>query len=125
MKKELTEISGASFDLLELDFLLHCSRPPDFFHDGERFWVVLFEFGRNEWIEVVTVEVGFGGLSEVFLVVGCAVVTDSTTGEQFDPFKDAFLHGGIIGRDDCLLAKSENLIVIGMSQFVQDNSGVL
>ena len=43
--------------------LSYCSWPPDFFHYGEGLWVVLFKFCRNEWVEVVAVEVGFGGLN--------------------------------------------------------------
>ena len=94
---------------------MHCSWTPDFFHDGEGVWVVLFKFCCNEWVEVVAVEVGFGGLSEVFLVVGCAVVTDGATSEKFDSFKNAFFHGSIIRCDDCFLAEPEYLIVVGMS----------
>ena len=106
-------------------FLLYCSWPPDFFHYGEGFRVVLFKFCRNEWVEVVAVEVGFGGLSEIFLMVSCTVVTDNATGEKLNSFKNAFFHRGIIRCDDRLLAESENLIVVGMSQFMQDNRRVL
>ena len=57
---------------------------------------MLFKFCCNEWVEVVAVEVGFGGLREIFLVVGCAVVPDGATGEKFDSLKNAFFHGSII-----------------------------
>jgi len=86
---------------------------------------VVAEFGGDEGVKVVAVEVGFGGFSEVFLVVGGAVVADIAAGEELHFFEDAVFDGAVVGGDDFLFIEAEDLVVIGVGEFVKDDGGVL
>lgn len=86
--------------------------------------VVLFEFGADERVEVVAVEVGFGAFGEVFFVVGESVVADFLAVEEEDFFVGAgFLHG-VVGGDDFRVIEGEDLVVVGVGEFVEDDGGV-
>ena len=101
------------------------SGSPDFLHDGEGLRVEVFEFGGDEGVEVVAVEVGLGGFGEVFLVVGGGVVTDGTTGEELHLLKNSFFHGGVVGFDDLPIVEAQDLVVVGVRQFMKDDGRVL
>ena len=51
--------------------------------------VVLLQLGADEGVEVITVEEGLGALSEVFLVIGQAVVLHLLAGVEEDVFVGA------------------------------------
>ena len=105
--------------------LLHGRWSPDFFHDLEGFGIVVAEFGGDEGVEVVAVEVGLGGFGEVFLMVGGGVVLCGATVEELYFFKDPFFDGRVVGGNDFLVVEAEDLVVIGVGQFVKNDGGVL
>ena len=88
-------------------------------------WVVLLEFGSHEWEEVVAIEVSFGAFSEVLLVVAQPVVADGLAGVQQHVFVPLARLRFFKRGDDFRLIKAQELIVVGMRQFMQNHGGML
>lgn len=80
--------------------LANGGRSPDCLHHLKGLGVEVAEFGGDEGVEIVPVEVGFGGFGEVFLMIGGGVVLSFAPGEGLDVLENAFFHGGVVSGDD-------------------------
>lgn len=104
---------------------------PDFFEDGDDFGIVLDELGAVVGEDVVFVEVGFGGFGEVFHLVGHGV--DFALGHFVGIFQVASALGkvlisgrffcGIEGGEDVGLVVAEEVVVVSVREFVEDEVG--
>ena len=99
--------------------------PPDLLKGVVKGGIVLIELRTNERIKIVMIEVCLGSLSKILLMVGGAVVPDGPTRVEQNPLIRSLLHGLIIGIHDRLVIKTQNLIVVGMGQFVENHRRVL
>ena len=86
---------------------------------------MLLEFGTDEWIKIIHPEVGLGHLSKEFLMVGSCIMTGLATTEEKDPFVKPRFFRAVVGLKDIRVVEAEDLVVIGMSKFVQNDVGVL
>ena len=100
---------------------------PELFEQGEESWVVGLEFLAVEGEEIVLTKERFGGFGEVFLGVGEGVgsIEASTPLRilSFDAVVAAGRFGGCVGGLDFGMIVAENLVVIGVSEFVEYEHG--
>ena len=89
--------------------------------------VVLIEFGTDEWIEIVHTKVRFCTLGEVLHLICQAVMLHCLARVEQHFFVGALGFGFIVCIEAGLVLEAvlENLVVIGMSQLVQNHVWVL
>ena len=100
-------------------------RPPNRFQNPMQVGVMLLEFGTNEWVEVIAIEISFGALGKVFLVVCHGIMSDILPGKKHDPVITPCLSRFFVGGDDSRMVKGEELVMIRVGEFVQHDSRVL
>ena len=90
-------------------------------HDG----IVFFQFRPNKGIKIIPVKVSLRGFGEVFFMIGHSIVKDALAGVEEHVLVLAGSFGLVIGGDDALVVETENLVVIGVGEFVQHHHRVL
>ena len=97
---------------------------PDGVHQLVDFRFRLFQFGTVERKEVVDTEVTFGHFREKFHLVGERVVSDSSAVAMECFVTVAALFVLLVCLKDTGFLEAENLIVIGVGEFVEDDPGL-
>jgi len=98
-------------------------RAPDIFHEGKYFGFGLFEFSGDEWIEVIGAEVTFGHFGEEFLGVGYSIMFAGVAWAGEDTLVFSAITKLFPGGFHPWLIKPEDLIVVSVSEFVEDHPG--
>ena len=104
---------------------------PDFFENGNEFGIVFNQLGPAVGVEVVFVEVGFGGFGEVLHLVGHGVgfsFVDAVgllgiAGTLDEAGVGAGFFGGLEGGENFRMVVTEEVVVVGVCQFVEDEVG--
>ena len=98
---------------------------PNFHQKVVKHRVVFFEFGADKRVEIVPVEKRLRALGKVFTFIGKAVMANGLARVEQDVFVELRTFGGFEGRDDFGVLKPEELIVVGVREFVKDDGRVL
>lgn len=87
--------------------------------------VVGFEFLAGEGVEVVFAEVGLGHFGEEFHGVVESVVANGLAVDVFDGVVLAGGFSGFVGGGDAFVVEAEDLVVVGVGEFVEDHVGLV
>lgn len=97
---------------------------PNFLHDLEKIGVVFLQFGAHEGIEVVGAKVGFRAFGKILFEIAQRIVPGEVSFDVPDGFVFAAGLGLAEGLADTFVVEAQKLIVIGVGEFVQDDSGL-
>ena len=87
--------------------------------------VVFLQFGAYEREKIVAVEERFGAFGEVLLVVGQSVMAHAFSGVEQDVRVEVTLFGLLECGDDAWFFERQDLVVIRVGEFMQDDGRVL
>ena len=82
---------------------------------------MFFEFCTNKWIKVINSNIGFSHFGKKFLVIRAGIVTGFSTTVQEHSFVEASFLRAFVSFYDFFILKTQNLIMIRVCQFVQND----
>ena len=83
--------------------------------------IVVLQFGADEGIEIVPVEIRLRALCEVFLVIVQSVMLHRLTGVKQNFFVGASFLGLLVGGNDLGIIEAQYLVVVTVRKFVENH----
>lgn len=96
-------------------------RAPDFNQQLMHDRIVRLQFSPDKREKIIAVKIRFGGLSKIFFVIGECIVPHFFSGIEQDFLIEAGVSGGLECFQNVRVIESEELIMVGMSQFMKNH----